>query len=239
MESKMVAWWSSGFSFCFWKEKSRSLWPQLPAGSFLGPDRICQFNAQLYRRCQKWRGRCPSPGWKWRGFCSMFIRIKIIFSSCNWMTTSGIWHSPGAYYLFFGVNTGGDKLQVPRETWPGRQRAPWAPGTPEGAFVLGRTSLGGSPREPQCQAGVCTHSEGGLAHGTPAHCRPPPVLCADTNIWWSAPGASVQGLAVTPDHRLLFISSECSAQQGRQSDAGMSLLSALGPRRSPPTLTTC
>ena len=86
---------------------------------------------------------------------------------------------------------------------------------------------------------VHTHSEGGLAHGTPAHCRPPPVLCADTDIWWSAPGASVQGLAVTPDHRLLFMSSECSAQQGRRSDAGMSLLSALGPRRSHPTPTTC
>lgn len=31
MKSKTVAWWSSGFLFCFWKEKSRSLWPQLAA----------------------------------------------------------------------------------------------------------------------------------------------------------------------------------------------------------------
>ena len=53
MKGKTVAWLSSGFLFCFWKEKSWSLRPWLPAGSslcLLGPDRLCQFNAQLHRR---------------------------------------------------------------------------------------------------------------------------------------------------------------------------------------------
>ena len=95
----------------------------------------------------------------------MFIMIKVIFSSCNRMTTGCIWPSPGAHYLFFGVNTGGDKLQVSRKPC----QADHEPLPLPGRHLFGVGALG-------ARLGVCAHLLRGhirLVGSTPA----PTGLC--------------------------------------------------------------
>lgn len=99
----------------------------------------------------------------------MFIMIKVIFSSCNRMTTGCIWPSPGAHYLFFGVNTGGDKLRVPRKP----RQADREPLPLPGGHLFGVGALG-------ARLGVCAHLLRGhirLAGSTPAPLASARAVC--------------------------------------------------------------
>lgn len=76
------------------------------------------------------------------------------------MTASSIWYPPGAYYLLFGVNSGGDKLQVPRKPCQAAIRLPEPPELPGSVLSQMRPS-GLEPSGALCQAGLCEHSRRG------------------------------------------------------------------------------
>lgn len=136
----------------------------------------------------------------------------------------------GAYYSFRSKH-GWRQPQVPRESRPGCAHALRAPGTLTRAFFLGGISLGGSPREPPCQAGPCEHPRGGPISLGDA-CTPRAAARATLS---PQPLACLMSIRRTSGchsrNRLLLMSRKCITQQGRHNESTRSPLQALGPWR--------